>query len=62
MDMKKIIILSATGKRLGIVSANIEPGYLYIEGRQVWIREVNHPSHRFEACFVKGNNSKLYPQ
>ncbi|WP_071842919.1 hypothetical protein [Cedecea neteri] len=62
MGIKKVVIFNRKGDELGVVSANVETGYMIIDGRPFEIKEVKNPSRRFEACFDKGSNHRLYPQ
>lgn len=60
MDIQKIVILSPSDQYICMVSANIDTMHLVIDGERIKINEVNKPSHKFEACFAKGNKSRLH--
>lgn len=61
MDMRKIQIVDAEKEVLGVVCANVSAGVIVIDGKPFDIKKVNKASHKYEVCFVKGKNSRLYP-
>jgi hypothetical protein len=61
MIKAKVVIYDGNKRIISTEFPVIDTGFLVIEGKRIKINEVNLPSHKYEACFVKGNNSRLYP-